>query len=97
MNFKSSSTRPASLALAAFAASLVVFAGAAAAGANCPQGATCKCVTTVLTDCTAGPNGKLTCTRSNVLDCTVVSGPGSGKTSLVQPAFSPSFSPLQRR
>jgi hypothetical protein len=49
-----------------------------------------------LTDCTVGPGGKMTCTRSTVLDCTVVSGPGSGKASLAQTAVSPSFNFLRQ-
>jgi hypothetical protein len=93
MNFKSNFTRL--LAFAAFAASLISFGGPASA-ANCPQGATCKCVTTVLTDCTVGAGGKLTCTQSTVLDCTVVSGPGSGKASLAQRAVAPNFNFLRQ-
>jgi len=94
MNFKSNSNH--FLACAAFAASVMSIAGPAAAAANCPQGSTCKCVSTVLTDCTVGAGGKLSCTRSTVLDCTVVSGPGSGKAALAQSPVSPSFSFLRR-
>lgn len=90
MNFRANPSL--ALSFAAFAA-LVSIAGPAAA-ANCPQGATCKCETVIQTDCTVGAGGKLTCTRSSVLNCTVVSGPGTGstKTALAQPALARNFS-----
>ncbi|GAB2588916.1 hypothetical protein GCM10027034_21510 [Ramlibacter solisilvae] len=96
MNFKSSSTPRTSLAFAAFAASLISLAGPAAAEANCPQGATCKCVPTTFTKCTVDAKGNQTCTQSKGEVCTVVSGPGSGKPALAQSTLSPSF-PLLRR
>jgi hypothetical protein len=69
------------LLLTGFAAftSLASSTNSAVAAANCPQGATCKCVPTKFTTCTVGAGGKQTCTQSKGEKCTVVSGPGSGK------------------
>jgi hypothetical protein len=68
------------LLLTGFAAftSLASSTSTAVAAANCPKGATCKCVPTKFTNCTV-VGGKQTCTQSKGERCTVVSGPGSGK------------------
>jgi hypothetical protein len=59
--------------------SLVSMASPAAAEANCPQGATCKCVPTTFTKCKADAQGRqYDCQTFKGEKCTVVSGPGSG-------------------
>jgi hypothetical protein len=62
---------------------LVSSTNSALAAANCPKGATCKCVPTTFTNCTVLPNGSQTCTRSKGETCTVVKGPGSGTKAAV--------------
>jgi hypothetical protein len=73
------------LLLTGFAAiaSLASMPNSALAAANCPQGATCKCVPTKFTHCTV-VGGKQTCTQSKGEKCTVISGPGSGKAAARQ-------------
>ena len=73
------------LLLTGFAAftSLASTTTSAVAAANCPQGATCKCVPTTFTNCTI-IGGKQTCTQSKGEKCTVISGPGSGKAAARQ-------------
>jgi hypothetical protein len=61
-------------------ASLLAMASPAAAEANCPQGATCKCVPTTFTKCKSDAQGnQYDCQTFKGEKCTVVSGPGSGK------------------
>ena len=61
-------------------ASLMLMAGSAAAEANCPQGATCKCTPTTFTKCKADAQGnQYDCQTYKGEKCEVVSGPGSGK------------------
>ena len=69
------------LLLTGFAAftTLVSTPNAAVAAANCPDGATCKCVPTKFTNCVVDAKGNQKCTQSVGEKCTVVSGPGSGK------------------
>jgi hypothetical protein len=74
--------RIACLIVVAFIAgvSLISMAGSAAAEANCPQGATCKCVPTKFTKCKADAQGnQYDCKEYQGEKCTVISGPGSGK------------------
>jgi hypothetical protein len=66
------------------AVSLISMAGLAAAEANCPQGATCKCVPTTFTKCKADAQGnQYDCQTYKGEKCTVVSGPGSGTKAIV--------------
>jgi hypothetical protein len=61
-------------------ASLLLMAGSAAAEANCPQGATCKCTPTTFTKCKADAQGnQYDCQTFKGEKCEVISGPGSGK------------------
>jgi hypothetical protein len=61
-------------------ASLISMTRSAAAEANCPQGATCKCVPTTFTKCKADAQGnQYDCQTFKGEKCTVISGPGSGK------------------
>jgi hypothetical protein len=65
-------------------ASLMLMTGSAAAEANCPAGATCKCVPTTFTKCKADAQGnQYDCQTFKGEKCTVVSGPGSGKPAAV--------------
>ena len=61
-------------------ASLISMTRSAAAEANCPQGATCKCVPTTFEKCKVDAQGRqYDCQTFKGEKCTVVSGPGSGK------------------
>ena len=67
-------------------ASLILMTSSAAAEANCPAGATCKCVPTTFTKCKADAQGnQYDCQTFKGEKCTVVSGPGSGKPLVAQP------------
>lgn len=80
--------RISSLLVAGFitGASLILMSGSAAAEANCPTGATCKCVPTTTTKCKADAQGnQYDCQTFKGEKCTVVSGPGSGKAIVTQP------------
>ena len=65
-------------------ASLILMTSSAAAEANCPTGATCKCVPTTFTKCKADAQGnQYDCQTYKGEKCTVVKGPGSGTKALV--------------
>jgi hypothetical protein len=64
--------------------SLIAMTSSAAAEANCPTGATCKCVPTTFTKCKADAQGRqYDCQTFKGEKCTVVSGPGSGNKAIV--------------
>ena len=78
-------------------ASLLLMTGSAAAEANCPQGATCKCTPTTFTKCKADAQGnQYDCQTYKGEKCEVVSGPGSGKPAAqLQPVGGTATPPVQ--
>src|SRR5262245_35553909 len=78
-------------------ASLLLMTGSAAAEANCPQGATCKCTPTTFTKCKADAQGyQYDCQTFKGEKGEVISGPGSGKPAAqLQPVGGTTTQPTQ--